>query len=100
VTTALQTTLLADSAALIELGRTQNALAFDAYLRGQRFVDTARDKEARSAEVAAYSEAIRLDPRYAKAYVGQSLGTATPSLQPFVECGALAGITLQFLTAQ
>jgi TolB-like protein len=73
VTTALQATLLADSAALIELGGTQNALAFDAYLRGQRFVDTARDKEARSAQVAAYSEAVRLDPRYAKAYVGRSL---------------------------
>jgi len=73
VTTALQATLLVNSAALIELGGTQNPLAFDAYLRGQRFVDTARDKEARSAQVAAYSEAIRLDPRYAKAYVGQSL---------------------------
>jgi len=73
VTTALQATLLGDSAALIELGGTHNPLAFDAYLRGQRFVDTARDKEARSAQVAAYSEAIRLDPRYAKAYVGQSL---------------------------
>jgi len=73
VTTALQATLLVNSAALIELGGTQNALAFDAYLGGQRFVDTARDKEARSAQVAAYSEAIRLDSRYAKAYVGQSL---------------------------
>jgi len=73
VTTALQATLLVNSAALIELGGTQNPLAFDAYLRGQRFVDTARDKEARSAQVAAYLEAISLDPRYAKAYVGQSL---------------------------
>ena len=73
VTTALQATLLGNVSALIELGGTQNALAFDAYLRGQRFVDTARDKEARSAEVAAYSEAVRLDPRYAKAYVGLSL---------------------------
>jgi len=34
VTTALQATLLADSSALIELGGTQNPLAFDAYLRG------------------------------------------------------------------
>src|SRR5882672_2104725 len=73
VTTALQATLLVDSAAAIELGGTQNPLAFDAYLRGQRFVDTARDKEARSAEVAAYSEAIRLDPRYAKAYAAKAI---------------------------
>jgi TolB-like protein len=73
VTTALQATLLGDSAALIELGGTQNPLAFDAYLRGQKFVDTAPDKETRLAQIAAYSEAIRLDPSYAKAYAGKAV---------------------------
>jgi TolB-like protein/Flp pilus assembly protein TadD len=72
VTTALQATLLADSAALIELGGTQNPLAFDAYLRGQKFDSANLDKERWSALFAAYAEAIRLDPLYAKAYVGQA----------------------------
>jgi len=73
VTTALQATLLVNSAALIELGGTQNPLAFDAYLRGQKLVGTATDKEANLKQIAAYSEAIRLDPRYAKAYAAKAL---------------------------
>jgi hypothetical protein len=35
VTQALQATLLADAATDIEVGRTQNPAAFDAYLRGK-----------------------------------------------------------------
>ena len=35
VTRALQATLLADAAAAIEIGGTQNPAAFDAYLRGK-----------------------------------------------------------------
>ncbi len=73
VTTALQATLLSDSAALIELGGTHNPLAFDAYLKGEKFVAKMPDKETQLAQIAAYSEAIRLDPRYAKAYVGKAL---------------------------
>src|SRR6202521_1490503 len=69
VTTALQATLLVNSAALIELGGTQNPLAFDAYLRGEKLRDMVNDKENELARIAAYSEAIRLDPRYANAYV-------------------------------
>jgi len=73
VTTALQATLLADSVALIELGGTQNPLAFDAYLKGQKFVGSSNDKEARLGQIADYSEAIRLDPRYAKAYAVKAI---------------------------
>jgi TolB-like protein/Tfp pilus assembly protein PilF len=69
VTTALQATLLVNSAALIELGGTQNPLAFDAYLRGEKLRDMVNDKENELARIAAYSAAIRLDPRYANAYV-------------------------------
>jgi tetratricopeptide (TPR) repeat protein len=76
VTTALQATLLVNSAALIELGGTQNALAFDAYLRGEKFSLTTFDKDARLSQIAAYSEAIRLDPRYANAYVGRALAVS------------------------
>jgi TolB-like protein/predicted Zn-dependent protease len=74
VTKALQATLLGDSSsALIELGGTQNPAAFDAYLRGQRLIGKPQDQETRLAEVATYSEATRLDPGYAKAYVGKSI---------------------------
>ncbi|TLZ50937.1 MAG: tetratricopeptide repeat protein [Gammaproteobacteria bacterium] len=73
VTQALQATLLGDSAALIELGGTQNPLAFDSYLKGQKFSGTAFDKESKLTQIAAYSEAIRLDPRYAKAYAAKSI---------------------------
>src|SRR6266478_578450 len=66
VTSALQATLLGDSAALIELGGTQNPLAFDAYLRAERVTGTALDKEARLMQIGVYCEAIRLDPSYAK----------------------------------
>ena len=73
VTTALQATLLADAAATIELGGTQNPRAFDAYLRGK---NTGRDKPGRDsvlASIAAFDEAIRLDPRFAKAYASKAI---------------------------
>jgi TolB-like protein/Tfp pilus assembly protein PilF len=73
VTTALQATLLVNSAALIELGGTQNPLAFDAYLRGQKFSGMALDKDSLLTQIAEYSEAIRLDPRYAKAYAVKAI---------------------------
>jgi TolB-like protein/tetratricopeptide (TPR) repeat protein len=73
VTTALQATLLADAAATIELGGTQNPAAFDAYLRGK---NSDRDKPGRDtllASIAAFDQAIRLDPGFAKAYASKAL---------------------------
>jgi TolB-like protein/Flp pilus assembly protein TadD len=70
VTTALQATLLADGVALLELGGTENPQAFDAYLRGERLVGMPLDKENTLAQLAAYAEATRLDPAFAKAFVG------------------------------
>ena len=70
VTRALQATLLANAATAIEVGGTQNPAAFDAYLRGKSLDRGNLDKETALARIAAYSEAARLDPKFAKAYVG------------------------------
>src|SRR5450631_2144207 len=70
VTRALQATLLADAATTIEIGGTQNPTAFDAYLRGKNLARGNLDKEHMLARIAAFSEAVRLDPQFAKAYVG------------------------------
>ncbi len=71
VTRALEATLLTDAAAAIELGGSQNPQAFDAYLQGEKLRDR-DDKESVLARIAAFDEAIRLDPRFAKAYVGKA----------------------------
>ena len=68
VTKALQATLLADADATIEVGGTQNPQALDAYLRGARWTGNARTKEDLDAAIAELSEAIRLDPGFAKPY--------------------------------
>jgi TolB-like protein/Tfp pilus assembly protein PilF len=68
VTAALQATLLSGSAAGIELGGTQNPQAFDAYLRGMKVRNDIYDKAKLLAAIADFGEAIRLDPRFAKAY--------------------------------
>jgi TolB-like protein/Tfp pilus assembly protein PilF len=70
VTLALQATLMADAATTIEIGGTQNPKAFDAYLRGKNIARSRFDKENMLAQIAAFTEAIRLDPQFAKAYVG------------------------------
>jgi TolB-like protein/Tfp pilus assembly protein PilF len=70
VTKALQATLLADAAATIEIGGTQNPAAFDAYLRGKNLAGMGLSEEQLLARMAAFGEAIRLDPKFAKAYVG------------------------------
>jgi tetratricopeptide (TPR) repeat protein len=70
VTKALKATLLADAATTIEIGGTQNPAAFDAYLRGKHLERGNFDKENTLARIAAFSEAARLDPKFAKAYMG------------------------------
>jgi TolB-like protein len=72
VTTALQATLLADAAATIELGGTQNPQAFDAYLRANKDRDQP-SRDALLANIAKFDQAIRLDPGFAKAYASKSL---------------------------
>ena len=77
VSRALEVKLLGGSGGAGELGGTDNAKAFDAYLRGEKIAQgafsEAGDSVAGSQEaLAAYNEAIRLDPHFANAYVGKA----------------------------
>ena len=71
VAQALKVTLLGDVSTRIELGGTRNPAAFDAYLHATRSADTGGSAGYLSA-IAAYSDAIRLDPSYALAFAGRS----------------------------
>ena len=69
---ALKVTLLGDTSAKIELGGTHNPAAFDAYLRGAKAYSSRRDTKDLPAAIAAYTEAIHLDPHYALAFAARS----------------------------
>ncbi len=73
VASALKVTLLGDIAAKVELGGTRNPAAFDAYLRGAKARSSMRDTKDLPAAIAAYTEAIRLDPHYALAFAARSV---------------------------
>jgi TolB-like protein/tetratricopeptide (TPR) repeat protein len=73
VASALKVTLLGDVAAKVELGGTRNPAAFDAYLRGAKARSSIRDTKDISAAIAAYTEAIRLDPNYALSFAARSI---------------------------
>jgi TolB-like protein len=73
VASALKVTLLGDVAAKVELGGTRNPGAFDAYLRGAKAFSSRRDTKDLPTAIAAYTEAIRLDPHYALAFAGRSI---------------------------
>jgi TolB-like protein len=77
VASALKVTLLGDEAAKIELGGTRNPGAFDAYLRGSKAFNSLRDASSLQRAIAAYTEAIRLDPNYALAFAGRSRAHTT-----------------------
>jgi TolB-like protein/Tfp pilus assembly protein PilF len=68
----LKITLLGDTAARIEMGGTVTPAAFDAYLRGIHLVSKQDNAENWLGAIAAYTEAIRLDPGYANAYAFRS----------------------------
>ena len=71
VAEALKVTLLADTATKIELGGSHNSAAFDAFLHATKAADAGGAKNFLIA-VAAYTEAIQLDPNYALAFAGRS----------------------------
>jgi tetratricopeptide (TPR) repeat protein len=73
VASALKVSLLGDIAAKVELGGTGNPAAFDAYLRGAKAVSLTRDAKDLPAAIAAYTEAIHLDPHYALAFAARSM---------------------------
>jgi TolB-like protein/Flp pilus assembly protein TadD len=76
VASALKVTLLGDVAAKVELGGTRNPAAFDAYLRGAKAVSSRHESKDLPPAIAAYTEAIRLDPHYALAFTGRSMALA------------------------
>jgi TolB-like protein/Tfp pilus assembly protein PilF len=72
VTSALRVTLLGAVAEKVELGGTRNPAALDAYLKGSQAFRTYHEGTDLRTAVAAYTDAIQLDPMYALAYVGRS----------------------------
>jgi TolB-like protein/cytochrome c-type biogenesis protein CcmH/NrfG len=72
VTSALKVTLLTDVVAKIVLGGTRNPAAFDAYLRAEKARSSVAQGKDDQTAIAAYAEAIRLDPNYALAFAGRS----------------------------
>jgi TolB-like protein/Flp pilus assembly protein TadD len=73
VASALKVSLLGEEAAKIELGGTRNPAAFDAYLRARKAHLAAHGNQDRQTAIAAYTEAIGLDPNYALAFANRSL---------------------------
>jgi TolB-like protein/DNA-binding winged helix-turn-helix (wHTH) protein len=73
VASALKVALLGDVATRIELGGTNNPAAFDAYLRGRRAHVAYHDARDLQTALAAYTEAIVLDPSYALAFANRSM---------------------------
>jgi TolB-like protein/Tfp pilus assembly protein PilF len=73
VASALKVSLLGEEAAKIELGGTRNPAAFDAYLRGRQAYLAGHGEKDFQAAIAAFTEAIELDPNYALAFANRSL---------------------------
>jgi len=73
VASALKVSLLGDVATKVELGSTRTPAAFDAYLRGRKTALAAHDAKDYQTAIAAYTEAIRLDPNYALAFASRSV---------------------------
>jgi serine/threonine-protein kinase len=92
---ALKVTLLGDVGEKIELGGTRNPAAFDAYLRGTKAVSVADDAPTAHTAIVAYSEAIRLDSKYGRAFAGRAIATCIfgpqyekrPDIQPALDGG-------------
>jgi TolB-like protein/Flp pilus assembly protein TadD len=81
VASALKVSLLGDEATKIELSGTRNPAAFDVYLRGLKAEQIAHGPKDYQTAIAAYSEAIALDPNYALAFANRSLALSTYALQ-------------------
>ena len=71
VTGALQSTLMAGAASTTETGGTTDPQAFDAFLRGERLAGRL-EKANIEARIAAFDEALKRDPAFAKAYAGKA----------------------------
>ncbi len=76
VANSLKVTLLGDLGAKIELGGTRNPAALDAYLRASKTFRSYERQADLQAAIAGYSEAIRLDPGYARSFAYRSVALA------------------------
>jgi TolB-like protein/DNA-binding winged helix-turn-helix (wHTH) protein/Flp pilus assembly protein TadD len=72
VATALQVTLLTDMSAKVEPGGTSNPAAFDAYLRASKSWEFGYTPQDIETAITAFTEAIHLDPMYARPFAGRS----------------------------
>lgn len=73
VASALEITLLNNATVKTDLGGTRNPQAVDAYLRGLKFsAATLRSGEDARQTIAAFTEAINLDPNFALAYTARA----------------------------
>jgi TolB-like protein/cytochrome c-type biogenesis protein CcmH/NrfG len=81
VASALKVTLLGDLAAKVELGGTRNPAAFDAYLRGVKAYSSSHEAKDLPTAIAAYTEAIRLDPHYAVAFAARSIALSNAAAE-------------------
>jgi len=81
VASALKVVILGDTAARIELGGTRSPAALDAYLRARQIYRNFRNGEEAQSAIAAYSEAIRLDPNYAAAFAARAIAYEVFALQ-------------------
>jgi TolB-like protein len=69
VAAQLRVKLLGNEAGKIEVGGTQNPNAYDVYLRGMQLAEAAgSDEAAYRAALAAFDQAVALDPNFAAAY--------------------------------
>jgi TolB-like protein len=74
VTEKLRVELLGDLASKLRYGGTDNAAAYDAYLRGLKLANLRSDEATARGALAAFEEAVRLDPNFALALA--QLGSA------------------------
>ena len=73
VASALKITLLSSGSARSDIGGTHNVAALDAYLHGLKLVTASvRSGEEARQTIAAFDEALRLDPNFALAYAARA----------------------------
>jgi TolB-like protein/Tfp pilus assembly protein PilF len=69
----LRAKLLGDEVVKIEMGGTRIPAAYDAYLRAEQLFPLAENEAQYQRVIAAFDEAIRLDPNFAAAYAGRAV---------------------------
>jgi TolB-like protein/Tfp pilus assembly protein PilF len=72
VVDALKVRLLKADAGSPEVGGTKVSAAYEAYLKGRFLKNQGEAEETLTGALAAFDQAISLDPQYARAYVGRS----------------------------